>query len=250
MHHNGAHSPGTLALAPAVVRPAPRSTAAPDTGRVSPHRAVAWISAVLLAAAVLSGCGNGTGDTGAGSSTGPSGTAAPTTTPTGAPGSTSAPHEDDVEHAPPFPANTDPDTGQASAGASLTVTDVRTGHQDGFDRVVFELGGTGTPGWNVRYVDRAVSQGKGDTLPVAGNAILQVTISGVGYPTETGIPEYDGSSPLPGHDTDVVTEVVWDSTFEGTSVAFIGTTAQAPFRVYALAQPTRVVVDVVDHPGN
>ena len=217
---------------------------------MSLSRAVAWVPAVVLAVAALSGCGSGTDDTGAGGSTSSSGTSAPTTTPSGAPGSSSAPHDDDSEHAPPFPANTDPDTGQASAGASLTVTDVRTGHHDGFDRVVFDLGGTGTPGWDVRYVDQAISQGKGDTLPVAGSAILQVTISGVGYPTETGIPEYDGSTPLPGHDTDVVTEVVWDSTFEGTSVAFIGTTARAPFRVYALAQPTRIVVDVVDHHGD
>ena len=84
-------------------------------------------------------------------------------------------------------------------------------------------------------------------MNVEGDAILQVTISGVGYPTETGIEEYDGSTPLSGQGTDVVTEVVWDSTFEGTSVAFVGATEQTPFRVYLLQNPTRVVVNVV-HP--
>jgi hypothetical protein len=84
---------------------------------------------------------------------------------------------------------------------------------------------------------------------VAGNAILQVTISGVGYPTETGIEEVDGSAPLPGHDTEVVTEVVWDSTFEGTSQAFVGTTEVAPFRVYLLTDPARVVLEVVHDDG-
>jgi hypothetical protein len=43
-----------------------------------------------------------------------------------------------------------------------------------------------------------------------------------------------------------VTEVVYDHTFEGTAVAFVGTTAQTPFRVYALSNPTRVVLDVQD----
>jgi hypothetical protein len=40
---------------------------------------------------------------------------------------------------------------------------------------------------------------------------------------------------------------VWDTTFEGTSVAFVGTTEETPFRVYLLEDPTRVVLDVV-HP--
>ena len=45
----------------------------------------------------------------------------------------------------------------------------------------------------------------------------------------------------------MVTEVVWDSTFEGTSVAFVGARGQTPFRVYLLDDPTRVVLDVA-HP--
>jgi hypothetical protein len=156
--------------------------------------------------------------------------------------------DDGDDSAPPFPANTEPDTGEASADALLSVTDIRIGRHDGFDRVVFEVAGTGHPGWDVRYVDEASGQGKGDNIPVEGRAILQVTITGVGYPTETGIEEYDGSANLPGNGTEIVTEVVWDTTFEGTSVAFVGTTEQTPFRVYLLEAPVRVVLDVV-HPS-
>jgi len=47
------------------------------------------------------------------------------------------------------------------------------------------------------------------------------------------------------HDTEVVTEAYFDGTFEGISQAFIGTTAQQPFRVYLLTGPARVVVEVV-----
>ena len=124
------------------------------------------------------------------------------------------------------------------------MTEIRTGLHDGYDRVVFEAAGNGTPGWDVRYVDQASGQGKGDNIPVRGGAILQVTINGVGYPTETGIEEVDGSAPLPGNGTEVVTEVVWDTTFEGTSVAFVGLTEETPFRVYLLENPARVVIDV------
>ena len=80
----------------------------------------------------------------------------------------------------------------------------------------------GTPGWDVRYVDEAASQGSGDPVEVAGDAVLQVTLTGVGYPYDTGVEEYAGG-PLTAADTEVVTEVVFDATYEGTTVAFVGT---------------------------
>src|SRR3712207_437421 len=135
---------------------------------------------------------------------------------------------------------------EASADALVTVSDIRTGRQDGYDRVVLELGGTGTPGWDVRYVDQAYAQGTGDPLEVAGEAVLQVTVTGAGYPFDTGVEEWVGPDPLPGNGTHTVTEVAWDATFEGTSVALVGTTGEAPFRVHSLEDPTRVVVEVAD----
>jgi hypothetical protein len=111
---------------------------------------------------------------------------------------------------------------------------------------VFEVDGDGAPGWDVRYVDAPSSQGSGDPVDVEGSAFLQVTLTGVGYPYDTGVEEWSGPDPLSVGDTEVVTEVAWDATFEGQSVAFIGTTAQVPFRVYLLEGPARVVVEVAD----
>ncbi|MBM7806210.1 hypothetical protein JOD57_002047 [Geodermatophilus bullaregiensis] len=148
--------------------------------------------------------------------------------------------------APAFSADIQPDTAEASSDARVTVTDIRTGRHDGFDRVVFEVDGTGTPGWDVRYVDTAWSQGSGEPVDVAGDAVLQVTVTGAGYPYDTGVEEYAGPDPLPGQGTATVTEVAFDATFEGTTVAFVGTRAQAPFRVYPLEDPSRIVVEVAD----
>jgi hypothetical protein len=120
------------------------------------------------------------------------------------------------------------------------------GRQDGFDRVVFEIGGRGTPGWNVRFVDEAAAQGSGDPIDVEGGAILQVTLQGMGLPFETGADEWSGPDPLTSGDTETVTEVAWDGTFEGTTVAFVGLREQTPFRVYSLTDPTRIVLDVAD----
>jgi hypothetical protein len=187
---------------------------------------------LLTASAVLTGCGGGTADHEAGAS--------------GAPSSSQAAGSTGATDVPTFPANTDPDTEDASADAAVTVTDLRVGRQDGFDRVVFEVGGTGTPGWDVRYVDAASSQGSGKPVDVAGDAILQVSLTGVGYPYDTGVTEYSSPAPLTAQGTKNVTEVVYDATFEGTAVSFVGTKAQTPFRVYLLENPTLVVLEVAD----
>ena len=147
-----------------------------------------------------------------------------------------------------FPGDVEPDTAAASADARVTVRDIRVGGHDGFDRVVLEVGGDGVPGWDVRYVDQPSSQGKGDAVEVAGDAVLQVTLTGAGYPYDTGVEEYSAAAPLSAADTAAVTEVVFDGTFEGTTVAFVGTKAQSPFRVYLLEAPTRVVLEVA-HAG-
>jgi hypothetical protein len=209
-----------------------------------PRTAALLISTLLLGPAALAGCGGDAPETAAESSPTAQqseGESAPS------PATEEAPAEDEAAdaEAPVFPANTEPDTAEASSDASVTVSDVRMAHHDGYDRVVFEVGGTGTPGWEVRYVDQASSQGSGDAVEVAGDALLQVTLTGAGLPFETGVEEFPRGR-VSGAGTTVVTEAVFDATFEGTTVTFVGTAAEAPFRVYLLQNPTRVVLDVAD----
>jgi hypothetical protein len=212
-------------------------------------RRAAVCPSLLLTAVLMAGCATADPATTPSASTGD----APSTGTGSAAPSSAAPSSgaDDAAtavptDAPPFEGGTQPATREASADALVTVSDIRTGRQDGYDRVVLELGGTGTPGWDVRYVDQAYSQGMGSPIEVAGDAVLQVTVTGAGYPFDTGVEEWAGPDPLPGNGTRTVTEVAWDATFEGTSVAVVGTTGEAPFRVYALEDPTRIVVEVAD----
>jgi hypothetical protein len=207
-------------------------------------RTPAALLCVLLAAPLLAGCGEVARET----STSSSATAEQPATGAASETASAGTEEELTEDAPDLPADVEPDTADASADARVTVSDIRIGAHDGFDRVVLEVGGTGTPGWDVRYVDAAASQGSGDPVDVAGDAVLQVTLTGAGYPYETGVEEYAGG-PLTSADTTVLTEVVWDATFEGTSVAFLGTTGRSPFRVYGLTGPTRVVVDIAHAAG-
>ena len=200
------------------------------------------VSALVASLALLSGCGAGGGSDTASATGGstPSGSAAATTTST-------APEEETPAEVAPFDGDTAPDTEAPSDDARLTVSAVRLAAQDGFDRVVFELGGEGTPGWDVRYVDQPTSEGSGDPVAVEGEAFLQVSITGAGYPFDTGVDEYAGG-PLTAAGTASVTEVVFDGTYEGVTTAFVGTGAQRPFKAYLLDSPARVVVEVA-HAG-
>ncbi len=223
------------------------STSTPTVGR-----AAALTAAALL---VLAGCGSDGDVTPAGAasasgSAAPSEPASPSTSPTSGGSPSASPSgavdgtrpADDATAPVAFPADTAADTADASDDAMLTVTDVRAGAHDGFDRVVFDLGGTGTPGWSVEYVDAAVDEGSGEPVDVDGDAVLQILITGTGMPMDTGVEEYSGA-PVD-LDGESVEQVVYRFVYEGRTAAFAGLDEVKPFRVFALEDPARVVVDV------
>ncbi|MBD0023854.1 hypothetical protein GII33_14210 [Gordonia pseudamarae] len=145
------------------------------------------------------------------------------------------------------PTGTVPTTHRASDGAALSVTGIRVGHHDGFDRVVFDLGGSGTPGWRVDYTDEPTRPGSGAPITVRGRSVLQVVLIGLGYPMDTGVDEYTGPNPVDGVHT--VEQVHLTGVFEGEAVGFIGVDADKPaVRVTSLTNPTRLVVDLA-HAG-
>ena len=208
---------------------------------------------VAVAVVLVAGCGGTTGTTdvaatsdapsSAASSASPSGTQEPAAT--SASTSSSASPATTAVADTGAPADTSADVADAVDPDGLVVTTVRAARQEGHDRVVFELAGSGTPGWDVEYVDSPASQGSGDAVDVPGDAALQVTLQGVSNPYETQAQELArGAVPVSG--TEHVAGVVYDASFEGTAVAWIGTDGRAPFRVYSLTGPSRVVVEVVD----
>ena len=205
-------------------------------------------AATLLALALLVGA-PGCGDESAGH-------ASPTVTSTPAPSATSsasptdapAPSRTLVPEAsvPPFPADTRPADGGPGSGNGLGLTGVRTAHQPGYDRVVFDLAGDGTPGWWVGYARSPRADGSGEVIPLEGTAFLAVALHAMGYTDDTGIPQFgDNTTRIPGAGTQGVAEIYPGGFFEGDQLAYIGLTGtKRPFRVFALTDPTRLVVDV------
>jgi hypothetical protein len=207
----------------------------------APKRGARLLGLVLLTGATVLGAGCGQDGTPASPSSSEPGTtsAAPTAAP-----STSGPAVSEDPAPVPFPADTAEDSSPASPDAQLTVTDVTTGRHEGYDRVVFELAGTGTPGWFAAYVDQAVDDPNDDVLDIAGDATLQVVLTGVRIPDEAA-PGYSGTNPVVTPDYPVLREVNLRGVFEGQELTFVGVaSAGHPFRVFGLTDPTRVVVDI------
>lgn len=178
-------------------------------------------------------------------------TGAPQTTPTGSAGPTpsasarSTPATGGSPSGPAFPADTRPDTATGS-GRVLAVTGVRVAAQPGYDRVVLDLAADpgATAGWRVAYVEAPTADGSGAPLQVAGSAYLQVVVTGLDWTDpEAQRLSYAGGAVTP-TGTALVRQVVPGTVFEGDGQFVIGTAARAPFRVFRLSDPARVVVDV------
>ncbi|USQ77422.1 AMIN domain-containing protein [Ornithinimicrobium cryptoxanthini] len=128
--------------------------------------------------------------------------------------------------------------------AQLVIDEVRLGLQDDFDRVVLDLSGTGEAGWLVQYAEAPAMDGSGFPVDLAGDHVLQVVAQGMAYP-EPGDTAYDpGLLLVDGGDLLQVTEVLRGAPFEGQVQVLIGTQEQAPFRVFRLAGPERLVIDL------
>lgn len=215
------------------------------------------LAAGVLAALALAGCTDGASDD---PSDGPASTNPPpvdlgtpdeptddatdeptSAEPTTEPG-TEPPTTADPSSLPAWlPADTVAESGELSGGELLPVA-LRVGDHEGFDRVVLEMTGAGTPGWHVAYVPEAIADGRGDRLDIDGDAVLEVRVSGTRYPEE-GEEHYDGPMELDGED--VIEEVRYVGTFEGLTQLFIGVDdGPQQFRVFALAEPARLVIDI------
>ncbi|MFP3578868.1 hypothetical protein SB659_04680 [Arthrobacter sp. SIMBA_036] len=135
--------------------------------------------------------------------------------------------------------------------SSAQVTNVRTGQQACFDRLVVDLTGT-VAGYSVQYVPAVVQDGSGMPVPLRGDAALRVVVNAPSY-GPSGQPTFTPSSAtdlanVTGYQT--FRQVAYAGSFEGTTTLGLGVRARLPFRVFTLAGPdggSRLVVDVAHH---
>ncbi|WP_432824500.1 AMIN-like domain-containing (lipo)protein [Dactylosporangium sp. CA-092794] len=139
----------------------------------------------------------------------------------------------------PAPTGTAPVTGEASGAGRPVLTGIRTGRHDAYDRTVFDFTG-GTPGYRVEY-GPLVEQGRGDTVPVAGQATLVVVFTGLDNPALDLSRVYDPALPT-------LRQIRSGGYFEGHANFGLGLNDRVGFRVLVLHGPDRIAVDVAHQP--
>lgn len=139
------------------------------------------------------------------------------------------------------------DVAADGTAAPVTLTDVRLGAHDGFDRIVFETAGGGRAGWEIGYTDQPRAPGSGAPIEVPGAATLGITLTDVALPGDAppGTPPWDGPQRQRIEGAQVLTELVEDTLYEGRYAFYAGLTGMQPFAVGRLDDPQRIVVDVL-----
>ena len=129
---------------------------------------------------------------------------------------------------------------------SVILEEVRTGAQEGFDRVVLEFRGETLPGYHIEYIDQPVREcGSGRSVPLAGDGWLSIRVHPArahefeGEEARSTIDERQRAPELP-----LLRELKLTCDFEGEVEWVLGVRAPNPYRVLELREPTRLVVDV------
>lgn len=133
---------------------------------------------------------------------------------------------------------------EASASpTSSTLTRITTGWHEKFDRVVLEFDGP-APVPSARYVDQIHQDACGTPIPVKGNAFLQVALQGATTHDDEGRAAFPTSRIVDTSTLTNIREVVFAGDFEAVVTLGIGVDNRADYQLFALSNPTRVVVDV------
>ncbi|MEU5421130.1 hypothetical protein ACFY1P_00520 [Streptomyces sp. NPDC001407] len=137
----------------------------------------------------------------------------------------------------------------ATDSAYKSLRDIRTGQHDCFDRMVFDVKGSGERpiGYRVAYVDRLYQDGSGEPLPVDGGAILEIRVAAPSYEPTTGLRSYRGRFGEPLRNVDLTgyrtfRDTRFAGSFEGDTQVGLGVRARLPFRVFQYGH--LVIVDV------
>ncbi len=134
------------------------------------------------------------------------------------------------------------------SGPSIQET-ARIGAHEGYDRWVLEFrpGSTPPTGWEIFWSSSPiVSDGSGIEAEVEGTNFLSIRMlssSGWALPEEEW---YAGPTELNGSDfgTSNIVQAVLVGDFEGYSTWGIGADHEAPFNLFTLSEPSRLVIDI------
>ena len=131
-------------------------------------------------------------------------------------------------------------TGQRSAHQVL-VLDLRHAQHARFDRVVIDLRGV-RPGYRIGYTDRLTYDGSGLPVRLAGRTKMALALNPAYAHDDGGNTVYEGPRRIRvGYPT--LKAIAFTGDYEGYVSFGFGTSRRAPYRVFVLDSPKRLVID-------
>ncbi|WP_181770771.1 AMIN-like domain-containing (lipo)protein [Amycolatopsis pittospori] len=125
-----------------------------------------------------------------------------------------------------------------------TMTNIRTGQNPGFDRIVLDL--TAGPAPAVRYdlVDELIADGSGEIVWLTGEYFIAVAATPAAAHDSAGNPTYPGPQKFRTRNLRNVMAVAVTGDYEGVLSIGLGVRSRTPVTVFTLTSPNRVVIDV------
>jgi hypothetical protein len=123
------------------------------------------------------------------------------------------------------------------------MTNIRTGLNTGFDRVVLDMSGP-EPGVSYRLTDELIADPSGEIVWLTGEFFVEVVATPAAAHNLAGNPTYTGPQKFRTRNLHNVMAVAVTGDFEAHLAIGLGIRAQTWVRVFTLAAPTRVVIDV------
>jgi hypothetical protein len=134
----------------------------------------------------------------------------------------------------------------APATTQLTpvLTAIRTGWHTDFDRVVLDMSGPATVTVTHRYTDELIADGSGEVVWLTGADFVEVVVHGAAAHDDAGNQTYPGPEKFRTRNLSNTLAVAVTGDFEATLSIGVGTRYRSWVRVFTLASPTRVVIDI------
>jgi hypothetical protein len=124
------------------------------------------------------------------------------------------------------------------------LTNIRTGLNSGFDRVVLDLSSGNRPDATYSLVDELISDGSGEIFWLTGEHFVAVSVNPAHAHDSNGNPTYTGPQRFRTRNLRNVMAVGLTGDFEAYVSVGLGIRYQSWVRVFTLTAPNRVVIDV------
>lgn|SRR5699024_3488372 len=124
-------------------------------------------------------------------------------------------------------------------------TEIRSTHQEGFERIIIEHAGSGPPTYTAQYTDDPVNPAPGLPVVTGDQAHLEVLVSNTATRGEIDEDQMlEHNTQITDLDTEATGTVVSFVPVQETSTYVLGLDEERPYAVAILEDPVRVVIDI------